>query len=82
MKILLRHGRTGLYVLDADHWTGNPDEAFDFKAMRRAIEFAEETGFTRMELALVSDDPRQLTAVPVESLRCRPLGSDRGLRPN
>jgi hypothetical protein len=71
VKILLRHRPTGLYVRDWTQWTGDPGQALDFKAMRRAIQFAEETGFSHMELAIVSEKPPHLTVVPVTALTCR-----------
>lgn len=94
MRTLLRNAPTGLYVQAPDSWTGNPTEAFDFKTMRRAIQFADESGLRRMELALLSDDPDRFTTVPLTALRCRlsanhpwaqpstqPLSASRPLRP-
>jgi hypothetical protein len=71
MRTLLRNAPTGLYVEAPDAWTGNPAEAFDFKTMRQAIRFAEESGFRRMELAFVSDDSSHCTTVPLATLQCR-----------
>ena len=56
MRTLLRNASTGLYVQAADSWTCEPEEAFDFKTMRQAIGFAEDSGFRKMEVAFVSDD--------------------------
>jgi hypothetical protein len=71
MRTVLRNAPTGLYVQAPGSWTGNPTEALDFKTMRQAIEFAEESGFRRMELALLSEDPDHSTTVPLAALRCR-----------
>jgi len=71
MRTLLRNVPTGLYVEAPDSWTCNPTEAFDFKTMRQAIRFAEESGFRKMELAFVSEDPSRCTTVPLAALRCR-----------
>jgi hypothetical protein len=71
MRTLLRNAPTGLYVRAVDRWTCDPAEAFDFKTMRQAIKFAEESGFRKMELAFVSDDPDDLTTVPLAILRSR-----------
>ena len=71
MRTLLRNVPTGLYVEAPDSWTCNPAQAFDFKTMRQAIKFAEESGFRKMELAFVSEDPSRFTTVPLATLRCR-----------
>ena len=54
MRTLLRNVPTGLYVQSAEEWTGNPDEAYDFKTMSEAIRFVEKAGLRKMELAFVS----------------------------
>jgi hypothetical protein len=70
MRTLLRNVPTGLYVEAPDSWTCNPAEAFDFKTMRQAIRFSEESGFRKMELAFFSDDASHLTTVPLAALQC------------
>ena len=72
MKTFLRHVPTGLYVQSAENWTGNPDEALDFKTMGQAIRFVETTGMRKMELAFVSDSLCPCTEVPLELLRWGP----------
>ncbi len=69
MKTLLRHAPTGLFLQAVDKWTGNRDEALDFKSMNRAIRFAEEAGFSKMELAYTSNRRNGWTIVPVADLR-------------
>ena len=71
MKTLLRNAQTGLYVQSAEDWTGKPDEAFDFRTMRQAIQFAERAGFRKMELTFVSDQPPCPHPVSLEVLRAR-----------
>jgi hypothetical protein len=71
MRTLLRNVPTGLYVEAPDSWTCNPTEAFDFKTMRQAIQFVEESGFRRMELAFLSEDRSRCTTVPLATLCCR-----------
>lgn len=51
MRTLLRNVPTGLYVQSAVVWTGNPDDAFDFKTLSQAIRFEEQAGLRKMELA-------------------------------
>jgi hypothetical protein len=77
MKTLLRNARTGLYVQSAEDWTGKPDEAMDFKTMGRAIRFAEQSGFRKMELAFVSDHPNCPPPVSLEVLHARLSVSNR-----
>ena len=81
MRTLLRNVPTGLYVQSADVWTGNPDEAFDFKTMSRAIRFVEHAGLRKMELAFVSPRLCRLTEVPLDSLRWGPSISKRPDQP-
>jgi len=68
MKTLLRHASTGLYVQSADQWTGDPDQAYDFRTMSEAIRFVEKVGLSRMELAFVSTPPGRCTRVSLELL--------------
>jgi hypothetical protein len=72
MRTLLRNVPTGLYVQSADRWTGNLDEAFDFKTMSQAIRFVEKQGLRQMEFAFVSPDFCRFTEVPLELLRWGP----------
>ncbi len=68
MRTLLRHVPTGLYVQSADEWTGNIEEAHDFKTMSEAIRFVEKVGLRKMELAFVSPHLCRCTEVPLELL--------------
>jgi hypothetical protein len=77
MRTLLRNVPTGLYVQSPETWTGNPDEAQDFKTMGHAIRFAEHAGLRQMELAFVSPQLCRLTEVPLELLRWGPSISKR-----
>jgi hypothetical protein len=77
MRTLLRHVPTGLYVQSAETWTGNSDEALDFKTMSQAIRFVEKAGLRQMELAFVSDHLCRFTEVPLELLRWGPSVSKR-----
>ena len=77
MRTLLRNVPTGLYVQSAENWTGNPDEALDFKTMSQAIRFAEKAGLRKMELAFVSPHLCRSTEIPLEELRWGPSVSKR-----
>jgi hypothetical protein len=81
MRTLLRNVPTGLYVQSAENWTGNADEAFDFKTMSQAIRFVETAGLRKMELAFVSAHLCRLTEVPLELLRWGPSVSKRSAQP-
>ena len=72
MRTLLRNVPTGLSVQSAGTWTGNPDEAYDFKTMSQAIRFVEQAGLRKMELAFVSSRLCRLTEVPLDHLRWGP----------
>jgi hypothetical protein len=77
MKTLLRSVQTGLYVGSAHDWTCKAAEAMDFKTMSRAMRFAENAGFTRMELAFVSEGLPCPQPVTLDALRARLSASDR-----
>ena len=77
MRTLLRNVPTGLYVVSANTWTGNPEEAFDFKTMSQAIRFVEKEGLRKMELAFVSPQLCRLTEEPLAGLRWGPSISKR-----
>jgi hypothetical protein len=77
MRTLLRHVPSGLYVESAERWTGNPDEALDFKTMGQAIRFAEQANLRGMELAFVSAHRNRQTEVPLELLSWGPSVSRR-----
>jgi hypothetical protein len=64
MRTLLRHIPSGLYFQGPDQWTSNPDQAFDFKMVTRALTFLEKTGLEEMEVAFAYDNPG-VTAVPI-----------------
>jgi hypothetical protein len=81
VRTLLRNVPTGLYVQSEENWTGNPDEALDFKSMSQAIRFVEKEGLRGMELAFVSRQMCRLTEVPLESLRWGPSVSMRSPEP-
>jgi hypothetical protein len=77
MRTLLRNVPSGLYVQSDGTWTGNPEEALDFKTMSQAIRFVEKSGLRKMELAFVSSRLCQLTVVPLEMLSWGPSVSKR-----
>jgi hypothetical protein len=77
MRALLRHVPTGLYVQSAEQWTGDAEQAFDFKTMGQAIRFVEKAGLRKMELAFMSSQMSRPTEVPLEMLSWGPSISKR-----
>ena len=77
MRTLLRNVPTGLYVQSEGTWTGNIEEARDFKTLSHAIRFVEQAGLRKMELAFVSPHLCRLTEVPLEMLSWGPSISKR-----
>jgi hypothetical protein len=68
MKTLLRKIPDGQFLQSTEAWTSNPSEALDFKSMSHAIEFVEQTGYRNMEVAFVSENPRRMSTVRVDTL--------------
>jgi len=68
MKTLLRDVATGLYFQGPDQWTGNTDEARDFKRIDRAIEFIQTWKLDGVELAFSFRGSNDVTSVPVERI--------------
>jgi len=52
MRILLQHGRTGLYLRGLGDWTANVHEAFDFQHSQRAIDFARQHALSGVQIAV------------------------------
>ncbi len=71
MRTLLRHTITGLYFQGPEKWTSDPDRAYDFHFIDRAVEFVDNWSLTEVELAFAFDDPQTITTVPLERTACR-----------
>ncbi len=71
MRTLLRHTGTGLYFQGLDKWTSNPDRAYDFRFIDRAVQFVATWDVTEVELAFAFDDPQSITTVPLEKAPLR-----------
>jgi hypothetical protein len=63
MKTLLRHTRTGLYFQGPDKWTSNPQSAYDFRFVDRALQYVEIWELKQVELAFSFEDPHSVTMV-------------------
>jgi hypothetical protein len=71
MRTLLRHTETGLYFQGPDKWTGEPEIAYDFRFIDRAVSFAETWELNQVELAFAFDNPQWVTTVALEKSSIR-----------
>ena len=67
----MRHSIQGLFVQSPDRWTDDPDLAFDFRFIDHALKYANVWELEGVELAFAFDNPRQVTAVPLEEAALR-----------
>ncbi len=56
MKTVLRHKHTKLYLKAPEMWTDEPESAFDFRFIDRALKYAETWELGEVEVAFVSAD--------------------------
>ena len=68
MRILLRHKCNNLYLQGSDRWTKDPDAAFDFRFIDRALQFIKTSGLQDVELAFAFNRPNTVTRVPLEKI--------------
>jgi hypothetical protein len=66
MRTLLRHTITGLYLQGPDKWTDNPERAYDFRFIDRAVRFVVTWDLKGVELAFAFDDPQTVTTASLE----------------
>ena len=66
MKRILLKAPTGLYLQGIDKWTGDPDQAFDFKLTDRALKFAGIWGLKDVELSFAFSDRNFITGAPLK----------------
>ncbi len=71
MRTLLRHTRTGLYYQGSGNWTEDPEQAYDFRFIDRAVQYVELWELTEVELAFVFEDPASVSTVPLERTTAR-----------
>ena len=71
MRILLRHTRTGLYFEGPSRWTKDVEQAYDFRFIDHALQYAETWQLKGVELAFAFDDPACVTVVPLEHTTLR-----------
>lgn len=71
MKTLLMKPDTGLYLQGIDKWTSDPEQAFDFKLIDRALKFVEIWRLKDVELAFAFSDLHHIIEVPVQKAAVR-----------
>jgi hypothetical protein len=71
MRTLLRKISTGLYFQGPDLWTSDAMRAHNFKMIDRALDFVDRWQLNDVELAFAFDDPRDVTAVPLDKMELR-----------
>ncbi len=60
-----------MYFQGINKWTADPDQAFDFKLIDRALKFAEIWHLDDVELAFAFNEARHIVEVPVERAALR-----------
>jgi hypothetical protein len=68
MRVLLRKTSNRFYYQKTGLWGSNPDKGFNFGAIHRALDFAETTSPNDVEIALVFDNTRHISSVPVKAV--------------
>ena len=71
MKTLLRHTRTGLYLQGPARWTTDPDSAYDFRFIDRAVHYVETWEMKEVELAFAFDNPHTVTTASLDRTTLR-----------
>jgi hypothetical protein len=56
MRTLLRHTVTGLFFQGPEKWTDNPEKAFDFRFIDRALHYVKTWDLKDVELAFAFED--------------------------
>ena len=67
MRTLLRHKQSGTYFRGPDRWTDDPEEAYDFRFVERAVQYIETWHLDNVEMVFAFSDPVLITAtIPVK----------------
>jgi len=68
MKTLLRKTSTGLFFQGPGKWTEDPDAAFNFRSIDRALSFIRTWNLQETELAFAFQGQHFVKRVPLEKL--------------
>lgn len=71
MRTLLRQASTGLYFQGPDQWTGNRENAHNFKMIDRALAFVRQWNLRDLELVFAFNDGEEVTRVPIDKMELR-----------
>jgi hypothetical protein len=72
MKILLQHGRTGLYLCESGDWTREPEEALNFEHTQRVIDHVRQTGIRGVHISVKFHDGEFDEVFPIPPSGSRP----------
>jgi hypothetical protein len=61
MRTLLRHTQTGSYFQGPGKWTDDPEGAYDFRFIDRAVRYIETWDLREVELVFACGDPVSIT---------------------
>jgi len=73
MRTLLRHKQTASYFQGPDRWTDDPEGAYDFRFIDRAVRYIETWDLREVELAFAFSDPVSITMVAFNEAASRCL---------
>ncbi len=66
MRTILRKTKSKLFFQGPDQWTSDPDRAFNFKSIDRALRFIERWKLKDVEVAFSFRGRPEVTQVPRE----------------
>lgn len=68
MRTVLRKSKLQLFFQGPDQWTADPQRAFNFKSIDRALRFIEQWHMDDVEVAFVFRNEKSVTRVPLEKV--------------
>jgi hypothetical protein len=68
MRTLLRHALTGQYYQALGKWTTNPERAYDFGAVARALRLARQTHSPNLEVDLTFNNAKEAASFRLKEL--------------
>ena len=71
MRTLLRHIETRFYFQGPERWTADPDKAYDFRFVDRALRYIETWDLKEVELAFAFSDPISITPLALDKTAAR-----------
>jgi hypothetical protein len=68
MRTILRKSKLQLFFQGPDKWTSDPQRAFNFKSIDRALRFIEQWRLKDVEVAFAFRDRKDVTRVPMDKV--------------